>query len=139
MYLRRALVLLRIKVTLQLLLLLTQTVLAGGFIGGHYDMLTAHGLVARAIVVVAAVLVVVAILVRRAGGPAAFIGPSAVATLALVGQVALGAMHLVAPHVALGVIMVAVLAVFTLRVWSTPLRTAGPPGHTRRERAEVVS
>ena len=67
MYLRRALVLLRITVTLQLLLLLTQTVLAGGFIGGHYDMLTAHGLVARAIVVVAAVLVVVAILVRRAG------------------------------------------------------------------------
>ncbi|MFC4499214.1 MULTISPECIES: hypothetical protein [Streptomyces] len=138
MSLRPVLVLLRITVMLQLSLLLAQTALAGGFLGGHYDLLKVHGVVARAIVGVAVVLVVVAVLVRRAGGPPLFIGPSIAALLTLVGQFALGMTRVVAPHVLLGAIMLAVMFHLSIRTFSTPLQAPASASRARDERVEVA-
>uniref|UniRef100_A0AAU2W2P5 Integral membrane protein n=2 Tax=Streptomyces sp. NBC_00008 TaxID=2903610 RepID=A0AAU2W2P5_9ACTN len=122
----------RITVVLLAILMLVQAALAGGFLGGHYDMLAVHGLVGRVLTVVALLTAVAAFFVRRSGGPAPVFPVSVVLVVALVGQIALGEMHSVPGHVLLGVILVGATAVLTQRVMTTPLpaQADATPGGT---------
>ncbi|MFD7405457.1 hypothetical protein ACFV7R_22885 [Streptomyces sp. NPDC059866] len=120
------------------MLLIAQVALAGGFLGGHFDMLQMHGVLGRGIVVVALLMAVAAFLVRRAGGPSSVLGTSVVLLLALIGQMALGLNRSVAAHVLLGVIIVAAVAVLSQRVMTTPLPPAHSSGTPKRE-SELVS
>ncbi|MGW4820636.1 hypothetical protein ACWEP4_16965 [Streptomyces sp. NPDC004227] len=119
-------------------LLLAQVALAGGFLGGHFDMLEMHGGLARGVVGVALLVVVAAFLVRRAGGPSSFLGPSVLLLIALLGQVVLGVRHSVAAHVVLGVLIVAAAAVLSQRVMTTPLPPDNSSGTPDRE-SELVA
>ncbi|WP_320784006.1 hypothetical protein [Streptomyces sp. CRN 30] len=129
MSLRKSLISLRVLALLQSVLMLAQTALAGGFLGGHFDMLRMHGLLGRGIVVVALLMAVAAFLVRRSGGPKTVFPASLVVLLALIGQMMLGLNRSVASHVLLGVILVSAVAVLSQRAMTTPLpaaRTAAP-------------
>ncbi|MGW3508932.1 hypothetical protein [Streptomyces sp. NPDC000994] len=128
MSLRRSLLTVRVVALLQSVLLLVQVALAGGFLGGHFDMLEMHGMLARGVVGVAMVMAVAAFLVRRAGGPSSFLGPSVLLLIALLGQVVLGVKHSVPAHVVLGVTIVAATAMLTQRVMATPLPPGDSPG-----------
>ncbi|WP_129802172.1 hypothetical protein [Streptomyces sp. F001] len=138
MSLRRSLLSLRIAALLQSVLLIAQVALAGGFLGGHFDMLQMHGVLGRGIVVVALLMAVAAFLVRRAGGPSSILGTSVVLLLALIGQMALGLNRSVAAHVLLGVLIVAAVAVLSQRVMTTPLPPGNSSGTPKRE-SELVS
>ncbi|WP_407111134.1 hypothetical protein ACE1N8_24045 [Streptomyces sp. DSM 116494] len=121
MSLRPALLSMRVAAVIQSVLMLLQAALAGGFLGGHFDMLALHGTLGRVIVVVAVLMTVVAFFVRRSGGPRSVLPVSVVLVLALVAQMALGIGRSVASHVLLGVILVSAVAMLTQRVMTTPL------------------
>lgn len=126
MSLRSSLLSLRIIAALQSILMLVQVALAGGFLGGHYDMLAIHGTLGRVITVVALLVAVAAFFVRRFGGPRSIFPASVVMVTALVGQIALGLGRSVAAHVVLGVILVSAVAVLCQRVMTTPLPAEAP-------------
>ncbi|CAL9375483.1 hypothetical protein SUDANB145_00958 [Streptomyces sp. enrichment culture] len=137
MSLRKSLISLRVSAILQSLLMLAQVALAGGFLGGHFDMLRMHGLLGRAIVVVAVLMAVAAFLVRRAGGPRSVLPASVVVLLALIGQMMLGLNRSVAAHVLLGVILVSAVAVLSQRAMTTPLPPAGTARPVRESAVET--
>lgn len=123
----------RITVAFQSMLVLVQVALAGGFLGGHFDMLAIHGSLAVVIVVVALLMTVAAFFVRRSGGPKSVLPASAVVLLALVGQVMLGVTRSVTPHVLLGVVLVSAIALLSQRVMTTPLPAKIPSASSRSE------
>lgn len=126
MSLRPSLLSLRITAALQSLLMLAQTALAGGFLGGHFDMLKMHGVLGRVIVVVALLMAVAAFFVRRSGGPRTVLPASVVVVLALIAQMVLGLNRSVASHVLLGVVLVSAVAVLSQRAMTTPLPPRTP-------------
>lgn len=127
MSLRPSLLSLRITAAFQSVLMLVQVALAGGFLGGHFDMLAIHGTLGRVIVVVALLMAVAAFFVRRSGGPKSVLPASVVVLLALVGQMMLGLNRSVASHVLLGVILVSAVAVLSQRAMTTPLPARTTP------------
>ncbi|MCQ4044516.1 hypothetical protein ACFOSC_30125 [Streptantibioticus rubrisoli] len=128
---RWPLLLFRTIATLEALLSLAETSLAGSFLNGHYDMLKAHRITAMVIVAVAVVQAVAAFLVRRAGRVPAWLLPTTLLLLiALVGQTGLGFSRVLAAHVTLGVIVVACLLLLTGWSWRTPLPAADGGRHT---------
>lgn len=126
MPLRPSLLSLRITAAFQSILMLVQAALAGGFLGGHFDMLAIHGTLGRVIAVVALLTAVAAFLVHRCGGPRSVLPASVVVLLALVAQIGLGLSRSVASHVLLGVILVSAVAVLFQRVMTTPLPAKTP-------------
>ncbi|MGW0828490.1 hypothetical protein [Streptomyces sp. NPDC002845] len=126
MSLRPSLLSLRITAAFQSILMLVQVALAGGFLGGHFDMLAMHGTLGRVIAVVALLMAVAAFFVRRFGGPRSVLPASVVVLLALVAEIALGLSRSVASHVLLGVILVSAVAVLSQRVMTTPLPAKAP-------------
>ncbi|MFE7353691.1 hypothetical protein ACFU8Q_10900 [Streptomyces sp. NPDC057543] len=123
---RRSLLSLRIIAAFQSILMLVQVALAGGFLGGHFDMLAIHGTLGRVIAVVALLMAVAAFFVRRFGGPRSLLPASVVLLLALVVQIGLGLGRSVASHVLLGVVLVSAVAVLSQRVMTTPLPVKSP-------------
>jgi len=121
MTLRLSLLSLRIAIGLQAVLMFAQAASAGGFLGGHFDLLAIHGTLGRALTVVTLLTTVAAFFVRRLGGPRSVFPVSAVMVVALVGQIALGIAHSVAAHVLLGVTLVSAGAVLAHQVLTTPL------------------
>ncbi|MEU1265970.1 hypothetical protein ABZ839_03530 [Streptomyces cellulosae] len=121
MSLRAALLSMRVAVVVQSVLMLLQAALAGGFLGGHFDLLALHGTLGRVLVITAALMVVAAFFVRRSGGPRSVLPASVVLLLALVAQMALGMGRSVASHVLLGVVLVSAVALLTQRVLAAPL------------------
>ncbi|MGW4824764.1 hypothetical protein ACWEP4_39085 [Streptomyces sp. NPDC004227] len=104
--------------------LFTQAVLAGRFLSGDYDMLTAHAVNASVIVAVGLVQVVVAVLYWRPGrGPGWPAAVSAVLLVAEAGQAVLGYQRTLGVHVPLGVALIAAGLLLLVQVWR-PL----PPG-----------
>jgi hypothetical protein len=67
----------RASSVLLILLALTQTVLAGNFLGGQYDALMLHSIGARATTITSAIQIVILVWVWRRGGPRATV-PAAV-------------------------------------------------------------
>lgn len=126
MPLRPSLLSLRITAGILSVLIFGQVALAGGFLGGHYDMLALHGTLARVLTVVALLTAVAAFFVRRAGGPRSVLPASVVLVVALVGEIALGLGRAVALHVVLGVILTCAVVVLTQRVITTPLPAKTP-------------
>jgi hypothetical protein len=108
----------RIVVSAEALLALGQSVLAGGFLAGHYPLLALHAANASATGVTAAVLTVAGILLWRPGG-----GPwwPALASGALfaaeAGQIAPGYSRVLAAHVPLGVLIIAGVALLLVWAW----------------------
>jgi hypothetical protein len=94
-----------------------QAVLAGGFLAGHYDMLTMHLYSGVAMVVVAVLQTVAVLFVRRAGGPAEVVRIGLVLPVALAAQAALGMTHILLLHVPIGVFMVVGLVRLMRWVW----------------------
>lgn len=94
-----------------------QAVLAGGFLAGHYDMLTMHLYSGVAMVVVAVLQTVAVLIVRRAGGPAEVVRIGLVLPVALAAQAALGMTHILLLHVPIGVFMVVGLVRLMRWVW----------------------
>ncbi|MFD3537138.1 hypothetical protein [Streptomyces sp. NPDC058664] len=130
MSLRPPLLALRVTAAFQSLLMLAQTALAGGFLGGHFDMLALHGTLGRVITVVALLMAVAAFLVHRAKGPRSVLPASLVVLLALVGQIALGLAHSVAAHVLLGTLLACAVALLLQRAMTTPLPARTPAAAT---------
>ncbi|MFI1864666.1 hypothetical protein [Streptomyces jumonjinensis] len=115
--------------------MLIQVAFAGGFLGGHFDMLKMHGILGRVIVVAAVLMAVAAFLVRRSGGPKSVLPASVVVLLALIAQMALGLNRNVAGHVLLGVILVSAVAVLSQRAMTTPLPAGTAPTTPGRDEA----
>ncbi|MFZ3494469.1 hypothetical protein ACODT5_14805 [Streptomyces sp. 5.8] len=130
MPLRPSLLSLRITTGILSVLIFGQVALAGGFLGGHYDMLALHGLLARVLTVVALLTAVAAFFVRRAGGPRSVLPAAIVLVVALVGEIALGLARAVSVHVFLGVVLVSAVVVLTQRVITTPLPAKTPVAKT---------
>ncbi|MFE7234919.1 hypothetical protein ACFVAF_30660 [Streptomyces sp. NPDC057596] len=115
---------LRAVTTVHAAALFTQAVLAGRFLSGDYDMLTAHAVNANVIVAVGLVQVVVALLYWRPGrGPGRPAAVSAVLLVAEAGQAVLGYQRTLGVHVPLGVTLIAAGLLLLVQVWR-PL----PPG-----------
>ncbi|MFB7513189.1 hypothetical protein [Streptomyces sp. NPDC056144] len=121
MSLRASLLSLRVTAILLAALMLFQAALAGGFLGGHYDMLALHGTSARVLTVTALLTAIAAYFVRRAGGPKAPLTFAAVLVVAFVGQIALGLGRVVSFHVLFGAVLTAGVALLTHRALTTPL------------------
>ncbi|MFG2652118.1 hypothetical protein [Streptomyces sp. NPDC048436] len=114
---RRARTFFRAAATLLGLTALVQVGFAAGYIGGDYDALKMHDVNARAVISLALITAGTAVWFRRAGGPMWPVPVSVVLVLALAGELILGIAHAVAPHIALGVIVVSAIAVLVSRAW----------------------
>jgi hypothetical protein len=99
------------------LLGVSQAVLAGGFLAGHYDMLRMHLYSGVAMVVVALVQTITVIFLRRAGGPAEVVRVGLILPVALAVQAALGMTHILLLHVPIGAFMVVGLVRMMRWVW----------------------
>lgn len=102
-------------------LVLTQVVLAGSFIGGHYPMLRLHSMVGAALVILGLLQAVVVLLPGRRGRPRFVLTAGLMLPVALAVQAALGVFRILELHVPVGVFMV--IGIFRLAdwAWRTPL------------------
>ncbi|MFB6893818.1 hypothetical protein ACFCX4_31385 [Kitasatospora sp. NPDC056327] len=126
--------LLRTAATASAALAVAQTVLAGGFLNGHYEALRAHEVAATALGGVLVVqLVAAALLLRRAGGPAGVRGPrwplgTTALLLAVVGaQMVTGYERAVGVHLTLGVLTVSAVLFVLVGTWRLPSPASPPP------------
>jgi hypothetical protein len=124
---------LRILVTLQAAVILTQAITAGLLLSGTPNIRGVHGLGAILLILIGLAQVVVAILhVRPGHGTPRLLGPSIGLLVAYVIQAALGETHIKAVHIPLGVVMFGGVLTLTRQLWSAP----GPGGSTRGPAAE---
>jgi hypothetical protein len=109
---------LRVMVTVHLLVVVAQPVLAGRFMAGDYEMLDLHGTIGTVVAVVGMVLVPVAVLCWRPGGGPVWPAWSALGVaVADVVQTFLGFSREIGLHVPLGVGIVVASALLTVAVW----------------------
>ena|SRR5689334_24718190 len=110
--------LLRAVVTLHLVDVFAQPVLAGRFMSGDYDMLAAHRINATSVAAVGFAQLLVALLVWRPGrGPGWPALVSLGLSLAEPLQIYLGFHRVIGVHVPLAVVIVATSAVLAVQVW----------------------
>ncbi|GAB3467563.1 hypothetical protein [Actinophytocola sediminis] len=109
---------LRIVITVHLVLVLAQPVLAGLFLTGDIDAMTVHGTIGSTTAAFSMVLVAVSLLyVSRRGR--LWVLPVMVALFLTVGfQIGMGYARTLAVHVPLGVAIVTASALLTVWVWS---------------------
>ncbi|GIH14412.1 hypothetical protein Raf01_25840 [Rugosimonospora africana] len=107
--------------TIEAVLAVAQSVLAGGFLSGYYIALSVHMTVGFTMVAVAVAQVPVAVFLRRAGGPPGILRESLPLPLILAAQGVLGIFHLLILHIPLGVLMVIGATRLTALAWRTPL------------------
>jgi hypothetical protein len=115
-----------------------QAVLAGGFLAGHYDMLTMHLYSGVAMVVIALLQTITVLFVRRAGGPAEVVRIGLILPVALAVQAALGMTHILLLHVPVGVFMVVGLLRLMRWVWRDLPEEAWDAGAVPVEREVTV-
>ncbi|MFI6843697.1 hypothetical protein OG535_30245 [Kitasatospora sp. NBC_00085] len=128
---RWPLILLRASATASALLALLQTVLAGGFLNGHYEALSMHAAGATALAaVVVCQLVSGALIVWPGRGPRRPLGVAALLTAAVMLQTGLGYNRAVGLHVVVGVLLVSGALFALTGAWRQPLpaRPAAPAG-----------
>lgn len=108
----------RVVVTAEAALALAQAMLAGGFLSGHFDLLSMHRENATVTGVTAIVLTVCGILVWKPGG-----GPwwpavvSACLFVVEAGQIVLGFSRALAIHVPLGSAILVAVVLLTMWAW----------------------
>lgn len=125
----RALVFYRASATLLSLMTLVQVGLGAGYIGGDYESIDMHDIIARVLIGLALLTLITAIWLRRGGGPVRAVAVSAVLLVSLVVQMVLGIVRVVAVHVTFGVIIFAAVTVLLMRAWavSVPPKRPVPP------------
>ncbi|MFJ8435377.1 hypothetical protein ACIQ9P_29180 [Kitasatospora sp. NPDC094019] len=112
---------------------LTQTVLAGSFLNGHYEALRAHELAAMALGALLVAQLPVAALVRRGGGAGGARGPwwplgaTALLLAASGAQTGAGYERAVGVHVTLGVLLVSGLLFGLVGAWRLPVTSSLSP------------
>ncbi|WP_380280768.1 hypothetical protein [Kitasatospora purpeofusca] len=122
--------LLRGAATASAALVLAGTVLAAGFLNGHYEALRAHEVAAMALGGVLVVQLLAAALVVRSAGPAGERGPRwplVAAVLLLIAngaQTGTGYERAVGAHVTLGVLLVSAQLFALVGAWRLPLTSA---------------
>jgi hypothetical protein len=113
----------RAGVTAEAVFALAQALLAGGFLGGHYDLLAAHAENATNTGITAIVLVACAVLRwKPGGGPAWPIFAGTGLFLAEAGQIVLGYARVLAVHIPLGVGIIVAIALLLVSAWRTPTK-----------------
>ncbi|MFB7615951.1 hypothetical protein [Kitasatospora sp. NPDC056181] len=124
---RWPLILLRATATAPAVLALLQTVLAAGFLNGHYEALAMHAAGATALAAVAVCQLVAGVLVRWPGrGPRWPLGVSALLTAAVMLQIGLGYNRALGLHVVLGVLLVSGTLFALVGAWRQPLPARSP-------------
>lgn len=120
---------LRVAATVHLVMVLTQPVLAGLFLTGDVDAITAHGVVGSALAAVSLVLIAATLgyVLRR--GRLWVLPVVVVLFLAVGSQIGLGYARALAVHVPLGVTITVASVLLTVWVW-TP-SAARPRGGAR--------
>lgn len=121
----------RIVVTVHLLAVFAQSVLAGRFLSGDYDSLQLHLINGMVILGLAVAQFVAGAVLRRAGGP---VWPQRAAIRVLVVealQFSFGYERITALHVPLGVMLIVWLTMLTGRAWQRP-DPGRPPGRSSR-------
>jgi hypothetical protein len=103
------------------LLSVTQAVLAGSFLSGHYDALMAHLTTAMVMVALAVVQAVGVVVLRRAGGPRSVMLLGLAFPVIMAGLAGLGMTRVLALHVPLAVLSVVGLLRLAAWVWRAPL------------------
>jgi heme A synthase len=117
----------RAVTSVQLALVLAQATFAGGFLSGHYGMLAMHRANAGLVVVTALVQVAAAAyLLRGAGHPRWPLALSLAIVIMIAAQIPLGFARLLMLHVPLAVIIIAGVALSTVRAWQLPQRDLRP-------------
>ncbi|GAB1511474.1 hypothetical protein [Actinophytocola sp. KF-1] len=126
---RLSLWVLRVAVTVHLVLVLAQPVLAGLFLTGNVDAIEVHSAVGGLVATASLVLIAAAVayVVRR--GRLWVLPVMVVLFLAVGGQVALGATRVLGAHVPLGVAIAVASALLAVWVWSPS--AARPRGGAR--------
>lgn len=120
---RWPLTLLRLVVTTHASAVLTQPVLAGQFLSGHFDLVAIHGVVAHVIELLALTQVVAAILLWSPGrGPLWPLWMSLLVFVAEGVQVGVGYARVLSTHVPLGVAIAIVMTTTLLGVWRIKAR-----------------
>lgn len=115
---------LRVTATLHLITVLGQAIIAGRFVTGEVDLLSLHNLNASLVAGLVFFQLVAAILLWRPGRGAAWPLWVSALQLVLVGaQMALGELRLVALHIPLAMVILAMAATMTAWTWRGPLRT----------------
>ncbi|MET8700854.1 hypothetical protein ABZW10_18575 [Kitasatospora sp. NPDC004723] len=124
--------LLRGATTASAVLVLAETVLAAGFLNGHYEALRVHALAAMALGGVLLLQLAAAVPVRRVTGPAGERGPwwplvvTALLLLAAGVQTGTGYERAVGVHVTLGVLLVSAHLFCLVGAWRLPLTLPAP-------------
>ena len=120
--------LLRAVVTLFLLAVLAQPVLAGLYLSGEFDALAVHGAIAGVVILLAMVLIGTALLFCTAGRGRFWPLPVAVATFLAAGlQTGFGYARQLGLHVPLGVVIVTVAVLLAAAVWRPAMRRPRRP------------
>jgi hypothetical protein len=109
----------------------TQAVLAGSFLNGHYDALKVHLTMAMLMVAVAVVQAVGVVVLARNGGSRSVLLLGLAFPLILGGLTALGMTRVVALHVPLAVLSVVGLLRLAAWVWRLPLPARARAGAVR--------
>ncbi|MER7707758.1 hypothetical protein ABTX81_33295 [Kitasatospora sp. NPDC097605] len=137
--------LLRGTATAAAALVLAGTVLAAGFLNGHYAALRAHEVAAMALGGVLVVQLAAAALVLRAAGPAGECGPwwpfaTAVLLLAADGaQTGAGYERAIGVHITLGVLLVSAHLFCLVGVWRLPLTLSASRSTSSSTSASALS
>jgi hypothetical protein len=120
---------------LMIVLLFTQPLLIGLFLGGDFDKLAAHAAVGGIAVAMTMVQFATAVLAWRPGGlPGWVVTVAAAMTVGAVVQIAAGYQRNLGLHVPLGVALAAADLLVLGRAW-WPTRASGPIGRSLRERS----
>jgi hypothetical protein len=99
---------------------MTQAVLAGGFLSGHYGLLNLHALGADATGTMAIVQTIAAVLMWRPGGGPGWPALASGTLFAVEGvQIGLGYGRVLAVHVPLGTAIIACVALMLVWAWRT--------------------
>ena len=102
---------------------IAQAFLAGGFLSGYYDALTAHLYVGLALILFALLQAVAVVFLVRSGAPRSMLGEGFGIAVLLVVQALLGSFRILWLHVPLGVVMVIGLVHLASSVWKMPQAT----------------
>ena len=115
-------------VTLFLLAVLAQPVLAGLYLSGEFDALAVHGAIAGVVILLAMALIGAALLFCTAGRGRFWPLPVAVATFLAAGlQTGFGYARQLGLHVPLGVVIVTVAVLLAAAVWRPAMRRPRRP------------
>ena len=120
--------LLRLAITAHLVAVLAQPILAGRYLTGDVDAITAHGAVGTALAALDLLVIAAAAVYMVGGRGTLWVLPAAVLLFLAVGlQIGMGYARQLGVHVPLGVVIVTASVLFAAWVWTPSARRARSP------------